>query len=358
MILKSLALKQYRSYERLGLHFDDGINILQGQNAAGKTNVLEAIGFLSFGKSFRTNRDTECIRDGAEAAYIKGTVSKKEGALSIEAQLSRTGVKSLKVDAQPIRRMGDLFGNFIAVIFAPEDLKVLKESPSLRRRFLDMEISKLYPTYFFDLQEYQKALAQKNALLKSRMKEEQLKKLVDIYNTQMSEHGERIIRARQKFIGRIDALSRDIHDDLSGGEALALKYMSSVSGDDIKKALFERMEKSLGAEIEQGCSLVGPHREDIAVSLGGVPVKVYASQGQIRTAMLSLKLATLALARTDYGARPVLLLDDVFSELDGSRQKALLHHVGGIQCFITTAVPVKNAPGCVFTVADGQVTMC
>ena len=345
MILKSLALKQYRSYERLGLHFDDGINILQGQNAAGKTNILEAIGFLSFGKSFRTTKDIECIRDGENTAYIKGTVKKAEGELSIEAQLSRTGAKSLKVNAQPIRRMGDLFGNFIAVIFAPEDLKVLKESPSLRRRFMDMEISKLYPVYFFDLQEYQKALAQKNALLKSRMKEEQLKKLVEIYNIQLSEHGEKIIKARQAFIDRIDALSRDIHADLSGGETLNLRYMSSVSGDDIRGALMERMDKSLTAEIEQGCCLCGPHREDVAVSLGGAPIKAYASQGQIRTAMLSLKLATLALARDDVGARPVLLLDDVFSELDDMRQKALLHHVGGIQCFITTAIPTKNAPG-------------
>jgi len=355
MILKSLALKQYRSYERLGVHFDDGINILQGKNAAGKTNVLEAIGFLSFGKSFRTTKDTECIRDGQDAAYIKGTVAKTEGQMSIEAQISRTGAKSLKVNAQPIRRMGDLFGNFIAVVFAPEDLKVLKESPSLRRRFMDMEISKLYPTYFFDLQEYQKALAQKNALLKSRMKEEQLKKLVGIYNEQLAAHGEKIMCARQTFIDRIDALSRDIHADLSDGETLSLRYMRSVSGDDIKAALLARMDKSLAAEIEQGCCLCGPHREDIAVSLGGAQIKAYSSQGQIRTAMLSLKLATLELAKADYGARPVLLLDDVFSELDVARQAALLHHVSGIQCFITTAVPVSNAPGRVLDVADSTV---
>ena len=356
MVIKSLVLKQYRSYAQLGVSFDDGINILQGKNAAGKTNVLEAIGFLSFGKSFRTGRDAECVREGEDTAYIKGTVVKKAGNMSIEALFARDGSKSLKVNSQPIRRMGDLFGNFVAVVFAPEDLKVLKESPSLRRRFVDMEISKLYPTYFFELQEYQKALTQKNALLKSRMKEDQLKKLAVIYNEQLSTHGEKIIAARRVFVDRIDVLSRAIHADLSGGEALGLRYKSSVSGDDIKKALYERMDKSLAAEIEQGFSLCGPHREDIAVTLGGSEIKAYASQGQIRTAMLSMKLATLELAKADYGANPVLLLDDVFSELDAARQTALLQHARGIQCFITTAVSVRGADGQVFAVADGTVT--
>lgn len=356
MVIKSLLLKQYRSYAQLGVRFDDGINILQGRNAAGKTNVLEAIGFLSFGKSFRTGRDAECIREGEDTAYIKGTVAKPAGDMSIEALFTRTGSKSLKVNSEPIRRMGDLFGNFVAVVFAPEDLKVLKESPSLRRRFMDMEISKLYPTYFFDLQEYQKALTQKNALLKSRMKEDQLRKLISIYNEQLSTHGAKIIAARQAFIDRIDALSRDIHADLSGGEVLGVRYKCSVSGDDIKKALYERMDKSLAAEIEQGFSLYGPHREDIAVTLGGSEIKAYASQGQTRTAMLAMKLATLELAKADYGANPVLLLDDVFSELDTTRQEALLQHARGIQCFITTAVPVRGPAGQVFTVADGTVT--
>jgi DNA replication and repair protein RecF len=357
MHLDSLVLKNYRSYETLSVKFEGGINILQGKNAAGKTNVLEAIGFLSYGKSFRTQRDTECIREGQQSAYVKGAVTRAQGQLFVEALLSAQDKKSLKVNYEPVRKMGELFGNFIAVVFSPEDIKVLKESPSLRRRFVDMEISKLRPAYFFELQEYQKALAQKNALLKSKIKEEQLRKLVMIYNEQLCAHGEKIIRARQEFLTRIGAMSRDIHASLSGGEALSLKYKASVPPDgDIKQALFERMDKSLTSEIEQGFTLYGPHREDIAVHLDGAEIKAYSSQGQIRTAMLSLKLATLEAANADFGESAVLLLDDVFSELDEARQAALLERIKGAQCFITTATPVNKPIGKVYTVAGGTVT--
>lgn len=356
MYLETLTLKNYRNYAALGVRFTDGVNILQGRNAAGKTNVLEAIGMLSYGKSFRTQKDTECIKDGAETAYIRGGIVTKGGALSIEALLSAAGKKSLKVNGQPVRRMGELFGNFIAVVFSPEDLKTLKESPSLRRRFADMEISKLHPSYFFELQAYSQALAQKNALLKSRIPEGQLKKLVTIYNEQLATHGERIIKARQEFLGRLAEVSREVHRELSGGEVLELKYRCSASGPDIRQSLFDKMDKSLSSEIEQGFCLHGPHREDFSVSLDGAEIRTYSSQGQIRTAMLSIKLATFDIAKTDFGESPVLLLDDVFSELDEGRQAALLNRARGAQCFITTAVPVKSTAGAVYTVANGAVT--
>jgi DNA replication and repair protein RecF len=356
MQISSLTMKNYRSYASLAARFSDGINILQGHNAAGKTNVLEAVGFLSFGKSFRTQKDTECIKDGGETAYIKGGISTRQGSLQIEALISAAEKKSLKVNGQPVRRMGELLGNFIAVVFSPEDLKVLKESPSLRRRFIDMEISKLHPAYFYELQDYSKALAQKNALLKSRMAENQLKKLVTIFNEQLATHGEKIIKARQEFLMRLHDVGRDIHKDLSGGETLDLKYRSSVQGPDIRQALFDKMDKSLTSEIEQGFTLYGPHREDFSVSLGGAEIKSYSSQGQLRTAMLSLKLATFDIAQADFGESPVLLLDDVFSELDENRQAALLTRIKGAQCFITSAVPVKSALGKVYTVAGGTVT--
>ena len=356
MYLDSLVLKNYRSYENLAVRFTDGINILQGKNAAGKTNALEAIGFLSYGKSFRTQKDLECVREGKQSAYVKGTVVKAQGDLSVEALLPAQERKSLKVNGEPVRKMGELFGNFIAVVFSPEDIKVLKESPSLRRRFIDMEISKLKPSYFYELQEYQKALAQKNALLKSKIKETQLKKLVTIYNEQLSRHGERIIEARRTFLKRIGSISCEIHGELSGGEALSLRYKASVSSGDIRQALFDKLEKSLGSEIEQGFSLYGPHREDIAVHLDGNEIKAYSSQGQIRTAMLSLKLATMDIVSADFGENAVLLLDDVFSELDEARQAALLRRIKGAQCFITTATPAKNLTGHVYTVANGTIT--
>ncbi len=355
MFINSLVLKNYRSYESLTALFSDGINILQGKNAVGKTNVLEAIGFLSMGKSFRTQKEAECIREDAQSAYIKGGIVKKQGQLSVEALLSVLEKKSLKISGLPVKKMGELFGNFIAVVFSPEDLKVLKESPTLRRRFIDMEISKLKPAYFYELQEYNKALAQKNALLKSRMAENQLKKLVTIFNEQLADHGARIIKARQAFLQRLDEISRTVHHDLSSGETLSLKYKSSVTGNDVQKALLEKMDKSLASEIEQGFCLYGPHREDLAVTLNGGEIKAYSSQGQIRTAMLSLKLATFEIAKADFGESPVLLLDDVFSELDNARQNALLERISGAQCFITTAVPLKCAAARTYTVAQGTI---
>jgi DNA replication and repair protein RecF len=357
MYVSSLVLKNYRSYESLTVSFSDGINILQGKNAAGKTNVLEAVGFLSMGKSFRTQKEAECIREGAQSAYIKGGIMKKQGQLSVEALLSVLEKKSLKISGQPVKKMGELFGNFIAVVFSPEDLKVLKESPSLRRRFIDMEISKLRPAYFYELQEYNKALAQKNALLKSRMAENQLKKLVTIFNEQLASHGARIINARQMFLQRLDEISRAVHHDLANSETLSLKYKCSVTGDDVQKALFEKMDRSLSSEIEQGFCLYGPHREDLSAALNGSEIKAYSSQGQVRTAMLSLKLATFEIARADFGESPVLLLDDVFSELDNARQNALLERIRGAQCFITTAVPLKCAHGHIHTVAQGTVKL-
>lgn len=356
MYLENLTLKNYRSYETLNVRFTNGINILQGRNAAGKTNALEAIGFLSYGKSFRTQKDAECVKEGNESAYIKGTIKKAQGELSVEALLSVQDKKSLKVNGETVKRIGDLFGNFNAIVFSPEDLKVLKESPSLRRRFLDMEISKLKPAYFFELMEYQKALTQKNALLKSRIKEEQLRKLVSIFNEQLAAHGEKIILARNAFLQRISFAAREIHKDLSGGEALSLKYKASVPMENIKQALYEKMDKSLSSEIEQGFSLYGPHREDMAVLLEGNEIKVFSSQGQVRTAMLSMKLATMAIVNEDFGENAVLLLDDVFSELDEVRQAALLARIKGAQCFITTATQIKNVPGKVYTVAGGNVT--
>ncbi len=355
MYLSSLVLKNFRSYENLTASFSDGINILQGRNAAGKTNVLEAVGFLSIGKSFRTQKEAECIKEGAQTAYIKGGIEKKEGRLHVEALISAFEKKSLKINGQPVKKMGELFGNFIAVVFSPEDLKVLKESPSLRRRFVDMEISKLKPAYFYELLEYGKALAQKNALLKSRMAEHQLKKLVTIYNEQLAAHGARIIATRQAFLTRLDEISRAVHADIAGGETLSLRYKYSAGGDDIAAALFEKMDKSLPSEIEQGFCLYGPHREDFIVSLNKDEVKAYSSQGQIRTAMLSLKLATFEIARSDFGESPVLLLDDVFSELDMARQSALLERIRGAQCFLTTAVPLKCAHAQIYTIADGKL---
>ncbi len=355
MRLAGLTLKNYRSYAALQIAFSDGVNVLQGKNAAGKTNLLESIGLLSFGKSFRTQRDAECIREGCESAYVKGAVARAQGRVDIEVLLSSLDKKSLKVGGQPVRRMGDLLGNFVAVVFSPEDLKTLKESPSLRRHFMDLEISKLKPTYFFDLQEYQKAMAQKNALLKSRMPEHQLRKLVGIFSEQLASYGERIIRQRQAFLQHIDELGRGIHADLSGGESLSLKYRCSVTGGDIRAALLERMDKSLASEIEQGFCLVGPHREDFSVFLNGAEIKAFSSQGQVRTAMLSLKLATFEAVKQDFGESPVLLLDDVFSELDEARQSALIERVKGSQCFITTAVPMRVCSGSVYTVGSGTV---
>jgi DNA replication and repair protein RecF len=342
------------------MDFSRDINIITGDNAQGKTNLIEAVSFLSCGKSFRTQKDTDLIMFGKEKAYIKGGFENASGSGEIEALLSRDDKKSIKINSQPIRKLTDIFGYFLSVVFSPEELKIVRESPSMRRRFMDLEISKIRPAYLYDLQNYEKAMQSKNALLKSSMKEEQIKKLTSVFNLQLAEYGEQIIKRRLAFLKLLNEKAVTLHQKLTDGkEQFHLQYKPCVDADNIREALYNKLEASLKSEMENGCTLHGPHREDISFFVNEKDAKIFASQGQQRTAMLSLKLAVALIIKETRKEMPVILLDDVFSELDASRQTALLSGFKNMQIFITTANKskrnIKNLAFCEYIVKNGDI---
>lgn len=360
MYIKDITLKAYRNYTNQNITFSGDVNIISGENAQGKTNLIEAISFLSCGKSFRTQKDTDLISFGKPKAYIKGIYSNATGFGEIEALIARDDKKSIKINEQPVKKLTDIFGTFLSVVFSPEELKIVRESPAQRRRFMDMEISKIRPAYLFDLQSYEKALQSKNALLKSSMKAEQITKLASVFNLQLAEYGEQIIKRRLAFLKLLNEKAKELHTNLTDGkEVFSLQYKPCVDLNNIKEALYQKLESSIQTEIENGCTVHGPHREDIQFFVNDKDAKIFASQGQQRTAILSLKLAVALIIKDTLKEMPVILLDDVFSELDTSRQKALLKTFTNMQIFITTALKThqkfKNMHYAEYVVENGKI---
>lgn len=338
LYVENITLKGYRNYSSRAVEFSRGVNIFKGENAQGKTNLLEAVYFLSCGKSFRTQKDMDLINFSMDKAYLKAGIVNTAGAGTVEALLTREGKKSLKLNSQPVKKLTDLFGQILTVVFSPEELKILKESPSLRRKFVDMEISKVRPAYLYDLQSYEKAMTNKNALLKSNMKPEQVKKLVSVFNLQLAEYGENIIRRRTNYLKVLDERSKEIHKKLTGEkEDMGVVYKPSVEGGSLKEALYKRLEETFDSELQNGYTVAGPHREDIQFTVNSRDAKAFASQGQQRSALLSVKLATVQIIKETLKETPVVLLDDVFSELDVGRQLSLLSMLKDMQIIITTA---------------------
>ncbi len=339
MTINNITLKGFRNYINKTVSFSDNINIFIGENAQGKTNLLEAVYFLSCGKSFRTQKDTDLIAFGQQKAYIKAEYESSSVKGQTEALLLRDGRKSINVNHTPIKKMTELFGNILTVIFSPEELKIVKESPSLRRKFLDMEISKIKPSYLYDLQNYEKALASKNALLRSDMKEGQIKKLASVFNIQIAEYGEQIVKRRKAFIEKLDEKAGVIHKKLTDNkENLGIKYRPCIEQENIKESLYKKLESSIMSEIENGYTLYGPHREDIVFVVNGKDAKIFASQGQQRTAMLSVKLCVANIIKEILNDTPVMLLDDVLSELDKPHHIALFESIKDMQAIVTTAL--------------------
>ena len=348
MYFKEISLTNFRNYENQKVDFHDRVNIILGENAQGKTNLLEALYIMSLGKSFRTAKDSEMIRFGSQMARVK-TVSVKDGEdLTIEIGLIRNK-KSLKIDGVKKNRISDLLENVYIVIFSPDDLKIVKDEPEKRRKFIDRELCQLKPVYYDVLSRYKKALMQRNFLLK----EERIDfSVLDIWDRELAGYGAKIIAYRMSFIDKLKIISRKIHSDLTEGrEELSLSYESDIplkgSGKETEVALSVKSQAEIAElflnillknrknDIKRRTTLRGPHRDDLRIEIGGVDVRNFGSQGQQRTSALSLKLAELILIEEETGEKPVLLLDDVLSELDRTRQRQLITSFGDIQIFIT-----------------------
>ncbi|MCL2702554.1 MAG: DNA replication/repair protein RecF [Defluviitaleaceae bacterium] len=345
----------------LELEFCGGVNVLRGLNAQGKTNMIEAIYFCATAHSHRTNVTKEMIRFGEDLARVQVFVAKGSGkniyqnrinVLLKNAGRNRAG-KSAAVNGVAIDKLGDLLGVLYCVIFSPEDLGLIKAGPSERRRFMDMELCQVNRVYYYELKQYYRILKQRNSLLKSLQKSGtsgQLMETLELWDAQLTGSGSRISVIRRAYVDEISVLAAKIHMGLCGEELQAL-YKPSALPDELP----ERFKKNRNKDIINGTTTCGIHKDDIIFLLDGLDSRIYGSQGQQRTAALSLKLAEVELIRREKGENPVLLLDDVMSELDRKRQEQLLESIGGIQTFIacTTAEDSLNINGAAEYVVQG-----
>ena len=332
MIVEKLELKNFRNYENLEMEFSPDINILYGDNAQGKTNILEAIYLCSTTKSYKGSKEKDMVKLGKDEAHLRMYIKKNGISHKTDMHLKLQGKKGVAVDGIPIKKSSDIYGLVNVIFFSPEDLSMIKNGPAERRKFMDAELSQINRLYLQYLSRYNKILEQRNDLLKQLNVRRDLIDTLDVWDSQLTEYGSYIIDARQQFINDIDYLVKDIHSDISGGkEILSCKYEPNISKENFKDKLLKSREKDIYAKSTN----VGPHRDDIAFFIGDENIKLYGSQGQQRTVALSLKLAEIELVKKKTGDNPILLLDDVLSELDRNRQHCLLDFINDIQTVIT-----------------------
>lgn len=332
MVIKSLKLKNYRNYELLDLTFDPKTNILFGDNAQGKTNILEALYLSGTTKSHRGTKDRDLIQFGSDEAHLETIVEKRGTEFQIDMHLKKNSPKGIAINKIPIRKASELFGIIHFVFFSPEDLNIIKEGPSGRRRFIDLELSQLDKVYLSNLSNYNRIINQRNSLLKDIYRQENLVETLDIWDMQLVEYGTKVTEGRKKFVREVNEIISEIHDKLTGGkEKISITYESSVGNLTLEQALKKNRER----DIRMKSTSVGPHRDDLCFMAGSLDIRKFGSQGQQRTAALSLKLSEIELVRSLINDTPVLLLDDVLSELDKHRQNYLLDSIHDIQTLIT-----------------------
>ena len=307
MVIKSLKLKNYRNYDLLNMEFDSKTNILYGDNAQGKTNILEALYLSGTTKSHRGTKDRDLILFGQEEAHLETIIEKRGIEFQIDMHLKKNSPKGIAVNKVPIRKASELFGIIHFVFFSPEDLNIIKDGPSGRRRFIDLELSQLDRVYLSNLSNYNRIIQQRNTLLKDLYKQDHLPETLDIWDMQLAEYGTKVIESRKKFIEQVNSIIADIHAKLTGGrEKIELSYESSIGNLSLEEALRKNRER----DIRMKSTSVGPHRDDLCFLSGNLDVRRFGSQGQQRTAALSLKLSEIELVKRTIHDTPVLLLDD------------------------------------------------
>lgn len=332
MIIKSVALNHFRNYSDMYLEFDKGTNILYGDNAQGKTNILEAIYVSGTSKSHKGSKDKEMIQFGQNESHIRVIIERNGLDYQIDMHIKRNHSKGIAINKVPIKKASELFGFLNIVFFSPEDLNLIKNGPSERRRFLDMELCQLDKIYLYHLTKYNKILNQRNRLLKDINFKPELKDTLSIWNMQLIEYGRKIIDSRKKFIDNLNEIVPKIHRNISGDrEELVLHYEPNVQENFMERELLKNEEKDLRC----GMTSVGPHRDDMCFMIQDIDIRKFGSQGQQRSCALSLKLSEIELVKNVIKETPILILDDVLSELDSNRQNFLLNSIHDIQTVIT-----------------------
>ncbi len=337
MYIKHLSLKNFRNYESQEFDFSSGINILTGANAQGKTNCAEAIFFLCTGYSPRANKDKLLVRHGFESAEIIGNANSRYGQVSVRIEFNKLDKKSIYINQLQVLKVGELLGNINSVFFNPQELKLVQESPEDRRRFMNISLSQMSKNYFYALQRYNKILSQRNNLLKDQDKD-LIRETLPIWDEQLSRQAGKIIKARNDFLSELSPIASEKHALLSDNkEDLKMRTESGYYGseEDIAFALKEDLKVGLERDMRLGFTSIGPHRDDIKFTLNGDDVRIFGSQGQQRTVALSLKLAEAEIFYNKFGEYPILILDDVLSELDKKRQRKLVSAVKNMQTIFT-----------------------
>ena len=332
MIIKSLELENYRNYKNLCIEFDEGTNILTGENAQGKTNILEAIYLCSTTKSHKGSKDSEIINFESDEGHLRSIIDKKNEELRIDIHLRKSKSKVIALNLEKLKKTSELIGILNVVLFSPEDLNIIKGGPSYRRSFIDMQICRLDSSYVFNLSSYNKIIDQRNKLLKDIYLQPALRETLFIWDSQLQSYGSQIIVKRREFVKELNEIVKEIHYKLTAQkEFLDIRYEPDTEEDKIEENLRINAER----DLRNKATSVGPHRDDYIININGMDARKFGSQGQQRTAALSLKLAEIELIKRKTGDNPIFLLDDVLSELDSNRQNMLLESISNIQTIIT-----------------------
>lgn len=359
MIIQSLELQDYRNYTSLNLSFDAGTNILFGDNAQGKTNILEALYVSATTKSHRSSKDKDMIRFGQAESHIRVYLRKNDMNHKIDMHLKKNKTKGAAIDGIPIQKSSELFGMLNIVFFSPEDLSIIKNGPSERRRFIDLELCQLDKLYLYHLTKYNKIINQRNNLLRQINYKPELVDTLDIWDEQLVKYGIEVIKKRNEFISLMNDIIVSIHKTLTGNkEHLIVSYEASVNEHDFQDLL----KSKRNIDLKNCATSVGPHRDDISFLANNIDIRRYGSQGQQRTAALSLKLAEIELVKKLIQDTPILLLDDVLSELDSNRKNFLLESIRDIQTVITCTgvdefIQSRLAINHIYRVIEGTVNI-
>ena len=359
MVIKSMSLQNYRNYRTLCLDFDPETNIFYGDNAQGKTNILEAVYMSGTTKSHRNSKDREMIRFSEEEAHIRTLMEKRGMEHKIDMHLRRNRPKGIAIDGVPIRKASELFGILHFIIFSPEDLSIIKNGPSERRRFLDMELCQLDKIYLHHLADYNKIVLQRNKILKEIAFRPDYRDVLEVLDQQLVKYGTQVIVRRRRFTEELNEIIGQIHSQLTGGqEKMVLEYEANTE----ETSFADQLRNGTARDLKQKTTTTGPHRDDLSFMVNGIDIRKYGSQGQQRTAALSLKLSEIELVKKVIHDTPVLLLDDVLSELDSNRQNYLLNSIREVQTMLTCTgldelIDHRFSINKVYRVTDGHVTV-
>ncbi|MDR1066800.1 MAG: DNA replication/repair protein RecF [Clostridiales bacterium] len=340
MFVHKIELNDFRNFERLEIFLQKGVNVFYGENAQGKTNMLESVYLCATGRSQRARNIKELVRFGGDYANVTVFIKSgyDDGVDKINVNLNADGAKRVLINGVQINKMSELFGKLLAVMFSPEDLKLIKSGPAERRRFMDMELCQLSVSYCHDLQRYYRVLKQRNNLLRSVKYNPSAAETLFLWDRQIVEIGIEIIKKRRAFISDLSDAAAETHSRITNGtEKLKISYKPNVTEDDFE----EKLKRNKDRDIFLAATASGVHKDDLSFEINGFNAKVYGSQGQQRTACLCAKLAEISVIKNQKKRSPVLLLDDVFSELDETRRRFLIKNIEGVQSIITSAGAVE-----------------